>query len=95
MALTKKGMAASISENTNIIKKDCQHLVDSVFEIIKAELEKGNNVAISGFGKWAVRVKYPRRGRNPRTGEPITITGRQVVTFKCSPVLKKSFQSEE
>lgn len=62
--------------------------VDSVFEIIKDELGKGKAVKISGFGKWTVKAKKKRKGRNPQTGEALTIDARKVVTFKPSQVLK-------
>ena len=94
MALTKREMVELIFKHTDIMKQDCFQIVDSVFEIIKGKLEKGNKVTISGFGKWVVNSKSPRQGRNPSTGEPLMISGRRVVTFKCSPVLRKSFRTE-
>ena len=62
--------------------------VETTFEIIKQELEKGNKVSISGFGKWTTRDKKPRRGRNPKTGQEIIISGRRVVSFHSSNILK-------
>ena len=69
-------------------RKDAADLVESVFELIKAELEKGANVKISGFGNFMVRSKRARIGRNPRTGQEIEITARRVLTFRASNVLK-------
>lgn len=60
-----------------------------IFEIIKGKLENGENVKISGFGSFTVRDKKARRGRNPQTGEEITIAARRVLSFKPSNVLRK------
>ena len=88
MSLTKIEIIESVYEHLGIPKKDCARIVDSIFEIIKDDLNKGNAVKISGFGKWAVRAKRKRKGRNPQTGEPLTIDARKVVTFKPSTVLR-------
>ena len=69
-------------------------LVDAVMEIIKQQLEKGENVLISGFGKFYVRFKWARKGRNPQTGEPIILKSRRVVAFQYSPKLKDKINSE-
>ncbi len=61
--------------------------MESFFDIIKDELANGNDVMISGFGKWSVKKKKPRVGRNPKTGEEMTIDARTVVTFKCAESL--------
>jgi integration host factor subunit alpha len=92
MTLTKKGIIDSIYEKTGITKKECLSAVESTFEIIKQELESGKPVMISGFGKWLIRAKNPRKGRNPQTGDEITISGRKVVTFKSSLKFKKEIQ---
>jgi integration host factor subunit alpha len=63
-------------------------VVDTVFELIKKALESGENVLISGFGKFSVRAKAPRKGRNPATGEDLTLEPRRVITFKSSPVMR-------
>ena len=89
VTMTRKEMAESIFGNTGIMKKDCVRIVDSVIEIISKELEKGNTVEISGFGKWTIKDKLPRKGRNPQTGEPITIRGRRVVMFKYFSMLRR------
>jgi integration host factor subunit alpha len=64
-------------------------MVESVFEIIKLRLERGEKVKISGFGNFVISEKRPRKGRNPQTGGEIVISGRRVMTFKPSQVLKK------
>jgi len=93
MALTKQQIIEQIHEQIGIPKKECISIVDNTFEIIKEELENGEKVSISGFGKWMVREKRPRRGRNPQTGESITLSGRKVLTFKCSHVLRHECNS--
>ena len=88
MALTKDDIADSIYRNMDFPKKDCLKVVESFFEIIKDELVKGNEVMITGFGKWTVNKKGNRMGRNPQTGENITIDARKVVTFRSSGKLR-------
>ena len=88
MSLTKIDVIESIYEKLGMPKKDCARIVESVFEIIKSEFAKGDHVNISGFGKWTVSAKKKRRGRNPQTGEALTIRARKVVTFKPSYVLR-------
>jgi integration host factor subunit alpha len=95
MSLTKVDIVETTYEHLDIPKKDCIRIVDSLFEIIKGELGKGNNVMISGFGKWSVRVKKKRIGRNPQTGKKIIIDARSVVTFKPSAVLRDAVASIE
>jgi len=88
MSLTKVDIIDAIYEKIGIPKKDCIRIVESIFEIIKDDLEKGNDVMISGFGKWTVKAKKKRKGRNPQTGKELMIDARKVVTFKPSHVLK-------
>jgi integration host factor subunit alpha len=88
MALTKIDLADMIYNELDIPKKECISLVDSFFDIIKDELVKGNEVMVSGFGKWSVKNKNARPGRNPHTGEQIVIDARRVVTFKSAPPLR-------
>jgi integration host factor subunit alpha len=70
-------------------KRRASDLVDALFEIIKGAMEKGDHVLISGFGKFQVKFKWARKGRNPRTGEQIILDSRRVVTFHCSSKLKE------
>ena len=93
MSLTKIDIIESIYEHLGIPKKDCTRIVDSLFEIIKDDLNKGKAVMISGFGKWSVKAKKKRKGRNPQTGKPLTIVARKVVTFKPSTVLRDAVNS--
>ena len=88
--MTKADIVERIYEKVGFSKKEASEVVESIFEIIKARLEQGDKVKISGFGNFVVNHKRPRKGRNPQTGEEIIITGRKVLTFKASQVLKKT-----
>ena len=88
MSMTKIDIIDSICEQLSFSKKDCSRIVESLFAIIKDDLKNGNDVMISGFGKWTVKAKKARKGRNPQTGKAITIDARKVVTFKPSAVLR-------
>ena len=89
MSLCKDHIADSIQENLGFPKATSIRLVESLLEIIKTTLENGDDVLISGFGKFCVNEKAARRGRNPATGEDLALPTRRVVTFKCSGLLKK------
>ena len=93
MTMTKQDLIDVHYEQSGLNKKECVSAVESTFEIIKDELEKGNPVNISGFGKWTVKSKRARNGRNPQTGDRLTINARKVVTFKASPILRKELNS--
>ncbi len=71
-------------------KKDSAQIVESVFDIMKDTLAKGEKIKISGFGNFVVKEKKSRRGRNPQTGKEIEISARRVLTFKSSQVLRKA-----
>jgi integration host factor subunit alpha len=73
-----------------ISKKDAARIVESVFDIIKNNLTTGEKIKISGFGNFVVKEKKSRRGRNPQTGDEISISARRVLTFKSSQVLRKA-----
>ena len=88
MSLTKIDITESIREKFGLPKKDCARIVESLFDIIKDDLNIGDDVMISGFGKWTVKAKKARKGRNPQTGADLTIDARRVVTFKPSNVLR-------
>lgn len=94
MAITKSEIADMLHDQMGLPKKACTNIVECFFEIIKSELEKGNPIMISGFGKWTVRPKRERKGRNPQTGEEMTIEARKVVTFKGSPNLIQAMNPE-
>ena len=94
MTMTKGDIVERIYEKVGFSKKEASDVVEVIFAIIKTRLEGGEKVKISGFGNFVVNEKRPRKGRNPQTGEEITISGRRVLTFKASHVLKKSMNSD-
>jgi len=87
MALTKNDIVTRTYE-LGFTKKKSVEIIESLLEIIKGTLEKGEDVLISGFGKFCVKQKKQRRGRNPATGDDLTLKERKVVTFKCSGKLR-------
>ena len=86
--LTKADIVQAVSHKTNHTMAQSANLIEALFEIIKETLESGEDVLISGFGKWAIRAKRERQGRNPQSGEPLMLAPRKVVTFKGSSVLR-------
>jgi integration host factor subunit alpha len=88
MTLKKENLIESLYNQAGLSKHESKALVDNVFELIKKSLESGDDVLISGFGKFYVKKKAPRKGRNPATGRDLTLDARRVITFKCSPVLR-------
>ena len=89
MALTKEKIINNIYHQVGLSKSQSRIVVERLFELIKQTLESGEDLLISGFGKFSVKDKNERRGRNPQTGEPIILSSRRVVTFKCSGVLRQ------
>jgi integration host factor subunit alpha len=92
--MTKADMVEKIYEKIGFSKKESAELVETVFDIIKCTLEKGEKIKIAGFGNFVVKEKSDRRGRNPQTGEEITIVARKILTFKPSQVLKSVINSK-
>ena len=90
MTLTKADIAKKIADDCGFMKGEATEIVERLLEIIKSRLIAGEDVMISGFGKWTVKAKHSRRGRNPQTGEELILEARRVVTWKYSPVLKKA-----
>src|SRR6266571_1842698 len=90
VGMNKAEIVERIYEKVGFSKKEATDVVESIFEIIKGHLEEGEKVKISGFGNFVINAKRPRKGRNPQTGEEIVISGRRVLSFKPSPVLKKA-----
>ena len=86
--MTKSEIIDLLFEKTGLTKKECASAMESTIDIIKSELENGNDVKISGFGKWNIRSKKERNGRNLKTGEAVKISARKVVSFKPSAVLR-------
>lgn len=88
MALTKAEIAEHLFDKVGLNKKDAKDMVELFFEEIRASLEAGEQVKLSGFGNFELRDKAQRPGRNPKTGEDIPISARRVVTFRPGQKLK-------
>ena len=89
MALTKTDIVQEIQTQIDSTRYQSQKVTEAVLDIIKSSLESGEDVMISGFGKFCVKEKAERRGRNPATGEEIVLPARRVVIFKCSGKLRE------
>ena len=87
MTLTKSDIVDDLLE-TGFTRKRTAEILENLMEIMKKTLENGEDVLISGFGKFCVKQKEKRRGRNPATGDDLILSKRKVVTFTCSPVLR-------
>jgi integration host factor subunit alpha len=88
MNLTKSQIVESVQNQTGFPKNKSSEIVETLLEIIKSTLESGEDVLASGFGKFCVKEKKERRGRNPATGEDMMLAPRKVVTFTCSGKLR-------
>jgi integration host factor subunit alpha len=89
MTLTKTQITESIRQRLDFSKNESSDVIESLLEIIKDTLENGEDVMISGFGKFCVTEKKERKGRNPATGDDMILPKRRIVTFKCSGKLKE------
>jgi integration host factor subunit alpha len=88
MTLTKAMIVDAIHEQLGYPKNKSAEMLETLLELIKSNLEKGEDVLISGFGKFCVKAKNQRRGRNPATGADMILDQRRVVTFRCSHLLR-------
>lgn len=88
MALTKADIVEAVQSEMEFTKNQSIDLIESLLELIKSKLESGEDVLVSGFGKFCINEKKERRGRNPATGEDMMLAPRRVVTFKCSGKLR-------
>jgi integration host factor subunit alpha len=86
--VTKTEIVEKVYEKVGLSKRESVELVEKVFETLKETLESGEKIKIAGFGNFVVKAKSDRRGRNPQTGQAITITARRILTFKPSQILK-------
>ena len=93
MALTKAEVAEHLFEKVGLSKRDAKEMVEIFFEDIRETLESGEQVKLSGFGNFDLRVKSERPGRNPKTGEDIPIKARRVVTFRPGQKLKSRVEN--
>jgi integration host factor subunit alpha len=94
MALTKADIIESVHQQLGFPKKQSNEVVEQLIEIIKSTLASGEDVLVSGFGKFCVNDKKERRGRNPATGDSMILRPRRVVTFKCSGKLRRRVNGE-
>ena len=88
MTLTKEHLVSAVAEANGYPRNQAVELVETLIELIKSKLVSGEDVLISGFGKFCFKKKRERRGRNPATGEDMMLEARRVVTFKCSGKLR-------
>ncbi len=91
--MTKADLVEKLYFMAEYSKKESSDIVDCVFELLKSTLESGEDIKISGFGKFEVREKAARNGRNPQTGEPIEIAARKIITYMPSKTLKTTMNS--
>lgn len=92
--MTKADIVERIAEKIGCTKKEAIEYTEAVFALMKSTLETGEKLKIAGFGNFEVKQKSDRRGRNPQTGEAITIEARRILTFKPSNVLKAAINKE-
>ncbi len=95
MTLTKDRIIDSIYKNTDLMKSEAAQALQSLLEIMKQTLSSGEDILISGFGKFCVKEKKERRGRNPETGNDMILEARRVVTFKWSGKLKEKLNTKK
>ena len=92
-ALTKAQLSEILFEQLGLNKREAKEYIEAFFDLIAAHLVEGQDVKISGFGNFEIRSKSGRPGRNPRTGEPVPIPPKRVVTFKASAMLKEQIKA--
>ena len=95
MTLTKAHIVEALAEQNGYPKKQSFDTIETLLEIIKRTLESGEDIMISGFGKFCVKEKKQRRGRNPATGQDMMLEPRRVVTFRCSRQLKDKINGKQ
>jgi integration host factor subunit alpha len=95
MTLTKAHIVEKLFAKNLFTKGESAQIIETLFELIKQSLEHGEDVLISGFGKFFAKEKHQRRGRNPQTGEPIELAPRRVVTFHYSVGLKEKINEAQ
>jgi integration host factor subunit alpha len=94
MTLTKADIAKKIGDDCGFMKNEAAEVLEKLLDIMKKRLITGEDVLISGFGKWTVKSKHARRGRNPQSGEELILDARRVITWKYSPVLKAGVNND-
>jgi integration host factor subunit alpha len=94
MAITKEKLTILLQDRLGISRQESRQLVERFFKIMKDTLTQGEDLLVSGFGKFSVRQKKARRGRNPQTNENLTISARKVLVFKASGVLRQRLSGQ-
>jgi integration host factor subunit alpha len=94
MTLTKAIIIEEVAKQNGYPKNQSSEMIETLLEIIKRTLESGEDVLVSGFGKFCVKEKRQRRGRNPSTGEDMMMVPRKVVTFRCSQQLRNKINGK-
>lgn len=94
MAVTKEKIVLEIFEKTDLSRRDARHALEKLMDILKQTLAEEKDILISGFGKFMVKRKSARRGRNPQTRESLQLRARRVVVFKTSGILRKKVNGE-
>jgi len=95
MTLAKTQIVENLFAKNLFTKGESVQIIETLFELMKQALERGDDILISGFGKFTVREKRQRQGRNPQTGESMALPPRTVVTFKCSGILKEKVNRDD
>jgi integration host factor subunit alpha len=95
LSLTKAILINQIEKQLNLSSSEAKDVLETFLETMKSSLESGENLMISGFGKFQLQDKAPRKGRNPATGKDMILRSRRVVTFKCSGELRKKINGVE
>jgi integration host factor subunit alpha len=90
VTLTKSGIAETVVSACGLGRSEAEEISQMFFDKIKESLSSGDDVLLSGFGKWSIKKKKARRGRNPHTGQTLELPARTVVTWKYSPLLRKA-----
>ena len=95
MTLTKANIVEAVAKQIGYPKNQSIEMIETLLKIIKRPLESGEDVLVSGFGKFCVKEKHERRGRNPATGEDMMLDPRRIVTFRCSGRLKDKINGKQ
>ena len=95
MTLTKANIVDVVQTEIGLTKHQSIDIVESLLELIKSKLESGEDILVSGFGKFCLNQKAERNGRNPETGQEMMLRPRKVVTFKCSGNLRKRINGDD
>jgi integration host factor subunit alpha len=95
MTLTKNDLVKTLAKENGYPVNQTIEIIETLLEVIKSKLASGEDVLVSGFGKFCVRKKHERKGRNPATGEDMRIEARRVVTFRCSRQLRDKINKSQ